>query len=182
MHGLSGGLQYNIFEILILIILILVAILIVQTLMRNYKGISKAGGFDDDEEYAGGATSVKYKKLKMEDKDLDKVQDGKKKVDVRLDRPTFEAIEKDSYILYFSKERDLLVKVLKKAKYDNLDDLLKKEKLEDIFPDLEVPAGEDKDAYIRKLFLSKKEGGLGYYKEEDLSKPFISIKIKPMHE
>src|SRR3970282_1552322 len=106
MHGLSGGLQYNIFEILILIILILVAILIVQTLMRNYKGISKAGGFDDDEEYAGGATSVKYKKLKM----------------------------------------------------------------------------EDKDAYIRKLFLSKKEGGLGYYKEEDLSKPFISIKIKPMHE
>ena len=66
--------------------------------------------------------------------------------------------------------------VKKKDVYEKgLDDLLKQEKLEDIFPGEKLTPEE-----ARILFLSKQQGGKGFYKEEDLSKPFISLHVSPL--
>ena len=160
-------LSMDIFYLLILILIISIAIIIV---FRLAKGNTFGNLF------SGGADAKKFKRLKMEDDWLDLLQDGKKKVDVRLNRPTFDSIDKGSQILYFSGKREVATEVTKKDVYEKgLDDLLKQEKLEDIFPGEKLTPEE-----ARMLFLSKQQGGKGFYKEEDLSKPFISLHVSPL--
>lgn len=162
----------SIFDLFLIILLIIIAILIVCTIAKG-----KTGGFSLLSNIDGGAEPIKFKRLKMDDEWLDLLQDGKKKVDVRLSRPAFEKVDKDSYILYFSGKREVAAKVNKKILYEEgITDLLKKEKIADIFPGEKMSPDD-----ARLMFLSKQQGGKGFYKEEDLDKPFVALHVSPLH-
>ena len=155
--------------ILILCVIILIAYWIVQGNKKEALGLLNM--------FSGGSEPEKFTTLKMDDNWLDLVQDGEKNIDVRIKSKSTDKFEKDSHISYFSENRNVLVKVVKKIEYDNLDSLLDKEKLDNIFPS----QGKDKKITkeeARLMFLKKDQGGKGYYTEEDFSKPFVAIHIK----
>src|SRR3989344_8958607 len=133
------------------------------------------GGTYINKQAMGAAEAYKLTRLRMDDNWLDLLQDGKKKVDVRMNRTTFDKLDKGSRVLYFSGIREVTAKVNKKTIYEKgIEELLKKEKITDIFPGEKMTTEEAKS-----MFLSKQQGGKGFYKEEDLNKPFIALYIEP---
>ena len=161
----------NYFNALIFILIIIFIIVIAIYIVKN----KQTAGIITGAFFGGVEPMMKLKRLRLDDQLLEQLREGKKKIDVRLYRPIYDQIDKGSQILYFSGEREVVACVKKKIVYENLNELLEKEKIEDIFPDEKI---SKKDA--KTMFLVKEEGGKGHYKSEEFDNKFVSLHIKPV--
>ena len=153
-------------DFIIVLLFILIVVLVLLLVRKYYLNSTKV-------EYAGAGEPKHIKKFKMDDDLLELVQDGKKTIDVRLNNPVIDTINDGDNVMYFSEKRDIITKLKKKQIYDNLDQLIEKEKMDNVFPEMKNKSVDK----IKNNFLSHKQGGKGYYTQEQLDKPFVALHI-----
>jgi ASC-1-like (ASCH) protein len=135
--------------------------------------------------WSGGANESagkKITKLIVEPRQAQQMYTGERTIDIRIKSPTMEKIEVGDLILYSTtgiSGPDLVAKVIEREEYDNLAaalaDVERAGEMSKLFPD----AGSSISAESAVVhFLARSEGGQGYYKKDQLEKPFVLLKVR----